>query len=515
MNGNKSLTPATGEDTAFFGHPRGLSTLFFTEMWERFSYYGMRAILILYMTAAVSAGGLGYSDSQGGLVYGLYVGIVYLLSLPGGWIADRFLGQRKAVFYGGIGIMFGHICLAIPLKETFFAGLVIICLGTGLLKPNVSTIVGQLYTPEDKRRDAGFSLYYMGINLGAFLGPLVCGFLAESETFRAWLKSAGITPHQAWHFGFGAAAVGMFFGVIQYVLGNRRLREAGLHPVPPADATEAARNRRLLRIIILGLIGLPVLIAGIGATGILELTRTRITYGVLVLLLLISTGLFVAMFTMAKWTPDERKRIVALVLLFFGAASFFFVFEQAGSTFNLFAQRNTENAIFGISFPASYLQSANAIMIIVFAPIFAVLWTALARRGTNPAWPLKFGVGMVLVAVGCLIMLPAATSAQAGVKSGPGWLLLLYLFHTFAELCISPVGLSATTKVAPTRIAGLAMGIWFAGTGVGNYMSGVAAGWTEDLSLPALFAVISAPPLLAGLIFFALVRPMRRLVKEP
>src|SRR5688572_16811432 len=256
------------QDTAFFGHPRGLSTLFFTEMWERFSYYGMRAVLVLFMTAPLAVGGLGFSDSRAGLVYGMYVGVVYILSLPGGWIADRFLGQRRAVLHGGVLIMIGHIFLAIPSIGTFYAGLAFIALGTGLLKPNISTMVGQLYTPEDKRRDSGFAIYYMGINIGALGGTFLVGFLGQSATFRGILTDIGISPKTAWHFGFGAAAVGMALGLVQYMIGDRHLKDAGLHPVPPESPQAAARNRQILIAILASLVAIPALVAGLHLLGV-------------------------------------------------------------------------------------------------------------------------------------------------------------------------------------------------------------------------------------------------------
>src|SRR5262249_12177776 len=286
---------------------------------------------------------------------------------------------------------------------TFFVGLIFIAFGTGFLKPNISTIVGQLYTPEDERRDAGFSIYYMGINIGAGTAPYAVGFLAQSETFRGWLASAGITPETAWHFGFGAAAVGMALGVVQYVAGSRRLKDAGLHPTPPKDAAEAARNKKRLVTVVACIIGFPLLVAVVGATGLVELTEDRVTYGTLVLLLLIAAGFFFAMFTVAKWTPGERRRIVAILALFFCATFFFSVFEPAASTFNLFADRYSENNVFGFTFPSSYWQGVNSAFIILLAPVFAAIWTFLARRHKDPPWPYKFGLGLILVAAGCLI----------------------------------------------------------------------------------------------------------------
>ncbi len=503
-------------DTAFFGHPSGLSTLFFTEMWERFSYYGMRAILILFMVRPVSEGALGFSDSKAGLIYGLYTGIVYVLSLPGGWIADRFLGQRKAVFYGGVGIMFGHLSLAIPRIETFYLGLVLIALGTGLLKPNISTIVGQLYTAEDKRRDSGFAIYYMGINIGATTGQLVVGpLLAQSETFKDFLKSVGLPPEMAWHFAFGAAALGMFLGLVQYVVGGRRLGKAGLVPTPAESPDVAAKNRRLLLVIIAALLGVPALVAGLVAMGI-PINADHIRFGTLGLLLALGGGLFLAMFMIGKWTPDERKRLWVILLLFFGAIFFFAVFEQAGSTFNLFADRYTDNQIFGWKFGSTTYQMVNSIFVIALSPVFAWLWLRLERRPHLSAGPTrKFGMGLLLLGTGCLAMLPAAQIAGAGGKAGPGWLINLYFLHTCAELCLSPVGLSWTTRLAPPRIAGLAMGIWFTGTAIGNYLAGISAGLTESLTLVQSFLLSGIAPIGAGVVFFLLVKPVRRLlVKE-
>src|SRR3954454_10267050 len=245
--------PGLGElDTRFFGHPRGLSTLFFTEMWERFSYYGMRALLILFMTAPATAGGLGFDTETAGPIYALYVSSVYLLSVPGGWIADRVLGLRRAVFVGGVIIMAGHICLALPRLSTFYLGLVLIAVGTGLLKSNVSELVGKLYRPEDLRRDAGYSIYYMGINTGAFIAPLITGWLAQSDGFKRVLLSAGANPENAWHWGFGAAALGMFLGLIQYVMGGKYLSPDGLYPLRPSDPVAAAKARRQVRLVGLG-----------------------------------------------------------------------------------------------------------------------------------------------------------------------------------------------------------------------------------------------------------------------
>src|SRR5687768_211762 len=270
-------TGPTAMDTRFFGHPKGLSTLFFTEMWERFSYYGMRALLILFMTAPLAVGGLGFDTAKAGAIYGTYVSLVYITSLPGGWLADRFLGQRRATLYGGVLIMLGHISLAIPSMLSFYSGLGLVTLGTGLLKPNISTMVGALYTPEDERRDAGFSLYYMGINTGAFIAPLVCGWVAQSEQFRGVLGAMGVAPESSWHWGFGMAAVGMFFGLVQYLTGWKHLGSAGMYPAPAESPAAAASQRRLLRIGLGGLVGGGLLLWVLSRAGIVAITAQRVS----------------------------------------------------------------------------------------------------------------------------------------------------------------------------------------------------------------------------------------------
>ena len=358
----------------WFGHPRGLSTLFFTEMWERFSYYGMRSLLLLFMI-----NGLAFSTRNAAMIYGTYTMGVYALSIPGGWIADRFIGHYRAVLYGGILIMLGHFSMAVPRLEMFFAGLALIVLGTGLLKPNVSTLVGSLYSENDRRRDAGFSLFYMGINVGAMIAPLVCGYLGQKVD---------------WHLGFAAAGVGMAIGLIQYVLGRKsvaagfsRPRAGGLKPAPTLS-------------------------------------------------------------------PAEWRRIAVICILFVFTVIFWGGFEQAGSTLTLFADRHTRLSLFGWSFPSSWFQSEQPLFVITLAPVFAWLWMRLGKR--EPSSPTKFAMGLALACLGFLILLPAAFAAGTrGVRVSPMWLTALYLVHTFGELCLSPVGLSLVTKLAPKRLGGL------------------------------------------------------------
>jgi POT family proton-dependent oligopeptide transporter len=497
-------------DTGFFGHPRGLATLFFTEFWERFSYYGMRAILILFMTAPFAMGGLGFDTAKAGVVYGTYTSLVYLTALPGGWLADRFLGQRRATLYGGVVIMLGHICLAIPTLPSFYLGLGLVVIGTGLLKPNVSTMVGELYGAEDARRDAGFSIFYMGINLGAFLSPLICGWLAQSEQFRGFLESVGIRPESSWHWGFAAAAVGMFFGIIQYLAGWKHLGQAGMNPVVPDDPAEQARSRRRLRN---GVVVVMLLVAGIailGRMGVLHVTPEGLGNAFGLVLLAVTVVFFAGLLSSKSWTSAERKRLITIGVLFVGAAIFWSVFEQAGSTLNLFADRSTDNRLFGMTFPASWFQSLNAIFIVLLAPVFAWLWVRLGKR--NPSSPAKFTVGLLFVAAGFGILIVAAKLAAAGIKVSPLWLTATYLLHTIGELCLSPVGLSAMTKLAPARVAALMMGVWFLATSVGNYLGGRVAALYESFSLPSLFTAVTLFALAAAVVLAHLVRPIERML---
>jgi POT family proton-dependent oligopeptide transporter len=490
---------AAAIDTRFFGHPRGLSTLFFTEMWERFSYYGMRALLILFMTAPLAAGGLGFDTATAGAIYGLYTSMVYMTTLPGGWVADRLIGQRRAVLYGGIIIAAGHFCMAFSSVSTFYLGLFLIVIGTGLLKGNVSVIVGQLYAKDDTRRDAGFSIFYMGINLGAFIAPLVCGYLGQRVS---------------WHTGFAAAGVGMTIGVIQYVLGGRHLGDAGLHPAPAESPAAAARLRRNTSIVA-ALLAAVVVAFIIGAsTGALAITPVQVADGAGVGLLAIVVLFFGWLFASSNWTPDERKKLYVIGVLFLAAALFWSVFEQAGSTLNLFADRNTATVMLGWTFPSSWFQSLNSLFLIIFAPIFAWVWIRLGERRTEPSSPAKFALGLVLVGAGFAILIWAARMAEQGVLVSPMWLTATYLLHTWGELCLSPVGLSAMTKLAPARIAGLMMGVWFLATSVGNFIGGRVSSFYESFALPSLFGAVGLFAIGAGVLLFLLVRPIKRLMGE-
>ncbi len=507
-------------DTSFFGHPRGLSTLFFTEMWERFSYYGTRAILILFMTAAASKGGLGFDAARASAIYGLYTSIAYMLALPGGWMADRFLGQQRAVFWGGLLIAAGNAGLAMPSVVTFYLGLGLVAIGTGFLKPNVSTIVGHLYGPNDNRRDAGFSIFYMGINLGALISPLICGTLGEKVN---------------WRLGFAVASVGMALGLIQYQFGRKHFGDAGREPVKPESAEGAAEQRKHLFIGVGATFGVLALVGVLGYTGIIGITAERINLAYGILLGITVVGVIVWLMASADWTAEERRRLIAVFAFLGSSAIFWSVFEQAGSTLNLFADRKTQmpavnfpatsfgwlnNAFskfasptangYHFEFPASWFQSLNSIFIVFgMAAFFAWMWIKLGKH--DPSSPTKFTIGLVFVALGFLVLVPAAASDG---RVSPLWLTLTYFLHTIGELCLSPVGLSAMTKLAPVRIGGMVMGLWFLATSLGNFLGGRMAGLYESLALPKLFGAVGLFALAAAVLMALLIRPVNRMMGD-
>jgi POT family proton-dependent oligopeptide transporter len=477
------------------GHPRGLSTLFFTEMWERFSYYGMRALLVLFMTDLVANGGLGMTDVTATAIYGLYTFAVYAVALPGGWIADRLTGQRQAVLIGGVIIAVGHLTLAIPTLSAFYLGLVLIVLGTGLLKPNVSAIVADLYPEGGARRDAGFSIFYMGINVGALAGPLVCGTLGERVN---------------WHLGFSAAGFGMILGVVQYVWGWRHMGDAGL----PRNRDSGDRGRALRSFWWgLGLVVALVLAttwlqnAGMFAFSILDVAQAT---GVII------TGLvvvyFVYIFMFGRLSPEERGRVAVIPVLFVAAAVFWSGFEQAGSSMNLFADRLTDRSVFGFEVPTTWLQSVNPLFIILLAPVVGSLWVRLGSK--NPSIPAKFMYGLVLLGLGFLVLAWGATFATDGARVSPMWLVVTYFFHTVGELCLSPVGLSSITKLSPKRLVGQMMGIWFMATALGNLLAGLVAGLIQSLPVPQLFGAVGLIVIGGGVVMMLASGPVRRLAGD-
>jgi proton-dependent oligopeptide transporter, POT family len=491
---SSELQSDASRDASFFGHPRGLATLFFTEMWERFSYYGMRALLILFMTASVRSGGLGFPVAKAGAIYGLYTAMVYLLSLPGGWVADRITGSRRAVLYGGILISIGQFCLMAQSIGVFYLGLVILVLGTGLLKPNVSSIVGQIYRQGDSRRDAGFSIFYMGINLGALLSPLACGAVAEMV---------------GWRYGFGLAGVGMIAGVIQYAMGSKYLGEAGLHPATAGNPDLARREKRRAAWGALASLALFGGVSAMAAAGAVEITAQTISNALGVVLVVITTAIFSWLLLGKSWTVEERKRSGAILVLFLAACVFWSAFEQAGSSLSLFAERNTLRKIFGYAYPASWFQFVQPLFIITLAPAFAWLWMRMGKR--EPSSPSKFAWGLFFGGLGFAILVPAAM-AREGTLVSAWWLVFTYLFHTIGELCLSPVGLSAMTKLAPKRVASVMMGLWFVSIGVGDYLGGRVASLYEAVSLPTLFGIVAGVAFAAMLLLVAMVKPTVRMM---
>lgn len=477
----------------FKNHPKGLQILFFTEMWERFSYYGMKAILFLFLVGSIESGAMGLDTKMAAAIYGMYTALVYLLALPGGWIADRILGQRNSIFIGGCIIAAGHFSMAIPNDVSFFTGLILIVTGTGLLKPNVSAIVGELYPEGGAKRDAGFSIFYMGINIGAFVGPLICGFLGETID---------------WHLGFSAAGIGMVLGLIQYKMGLKHLGDIGL-PKVQSDI-ELKKEKNNLYKGLAALIGIFILFFALHNTGVLNITIIGVTEITGVLIVSIAVLYFAYIFFFGGLDLDEKKRVVVIFLLFIGAAMFWSGFEQAGSSMNLFAKELTDRNIMGLEMPASWLQSVNPLFIVIFAPIIGSLWVYLNNR--QPSIPAKFGMGLLLLGTGFVVMAWAATYTADGYLVSPAWLVVTYFFHTIGELCLSPVGLSSVTKLSPKRYVGQMMGIWFMGSALGNLVAGLLAGQFETLPLPELFSSIFIFAAGVGLLFLLFTIPIKKLI---
>jgi POT family proton-dependent oligopeptide transporter len=493
----KSLD-AVRADTSFFGHPRGLATLFFTEMWERFSYYGMRAILILYMVHQISQGGLGFGKDKAGAVYGLYTSMVYLLCLGGGWLADRVTGQRRAVLLGGIFIAAGEFSLVVPTEASFYLGLVLLMMGTGLLKGNVSTIVGQLYAKGDPRRDSGFSIFYMGINIGALIAPLFCGWVGERVS---------------WRLGFGVAGIGMLAGLVQYVLQGKHLGSAGLHPASTGNIELDRRQKRNSLLAVGSALGFFALLGILGAIGVLPMTATIISNAQGWLLLGISVAVFSWLLLGGGWSPTERKRSAAVLVLFVSSALFWASFEQAGSTLSIFADENTNRHLpFGLLFPASWFQSVQPVLVVALAPVFAWLWLALNRRRLEPPSPGKFALGLLFAGLAFAILVPPSKVAVHGEQVAMWWLIGTYFLQTLGELSLSPIGLSAISKLAPDRAGGFMMGIWFLSTSIGNWLAGKAESLSVSMPMPTLFGAVAGFSLVAALALAVLIKPTVKLM---
>jgi proton-dependent oligopeptide transporter, POT family len=443
--------PPALDDTALFGHPRGLGLLFLTEMWERFSYYGMRAILILYLVQA-----LHWNTARAANLYGTYTMLVFLTPLIGGYLADRFIGTRRSLVIGGLIIASGHFCLAIPSMTMFYVGLTLIIIGTGFFKPNVSTMVGQIYADGDSRRDAGFTIFYVGINTGAFLGGLVCGYLADQTRFG----------DRGWHWGFGAAGVGMLLGLIVYVaLRDKYLPGIGVRAtkqIPDVLTPVISTDKKVLVHGIIGAVAGIVVSVLLGGFDLLGAFVAATIGASLTVTILGSHG-------------EERRRVIALFIVAFFVVVFWACYEQAGSSMNLFAANHTNLQLGSFHIPAAWSQNVNPAVIVLFAPVFAWIWVKLAKIGREPSTALKMVIGLALLGLGFVFMVIGGGRADNGVLVSPLWLVAAFTFHTWGELCLSPVGLSYVTKVAPMRFASLLMGVWFLANGAANKIAGTIA----------------------------------------
>ena len=455
----------------FFGHPIGLRTLFLTEMWERMSYYGMRALLVLYMTGAVTGfnPGLGWSQVESQAIYGIYSGMVYFMVVPGGWIADNILGHQKAVLIGALIIALGHFTLAIPIEQTFFLGLIFVVLGTGLLKGNISTIVGQLYDGQDDRRDSGYTIFYMSINIGSTLGFLICSYLGEKI---------------GWHWGFGAAGIGMTFGVIQYIKHRHLLGDAGMHPNEMPDE----KRKKFTNYLKVSLVAM-FLVIGAGLFGFIAIDPRFFAEQFAYFLTIVAGLYFIYLFLFAGLNASERKNLILLFLLFIGAAAFWSGFDQSAGSLNIFARDYTDLSVAGYKIPVGWLQFANPIIVVLFAPIFAGIWAQLARKNLDPSLPFKFAIGLLFMALSFFVMIIAVNLAIESSPVGMQWLLLTYLFQTWGELALSPIGLSAFSRYGPKRYMGQMFGLWFLASAIGGVLAGLLGGEALDGGLETISPV--------------------------
>ena len=494
----------------FFGHPTGLSTLFATEMWERFSYYGIRPLLILFMTTTLMNGGFGFERPYASAIVGIYAASVYLMSLPGGWIADRWFGLRRAIQIGAVLITLGHLSIGLTsfmgTRTPFFIGLIFIVLGTGLLKPNISAIVGDLYPEGGARRDAGFSIFYMGINTGATAGQIFTGLLGEKVGF-GW--------------GFGVAGVGMLAGLIWYtVMAKPTLGSIGVEPTRLTDPVAQAKRENQTKLWV-G-IGVAALLAVIilASTHVITIDPQTVASYMTYVLVGIAVVYFAYVFIVGNLNGDEKKRVLVIAVLFVAAAIFWAAFEQAPTSLNLFAKDFTDRQWGSFEVPALWYQSINSFFIIIFAPVFAWLWTELGKRNISISSPFKFALGLSFAGVGFLIMIFPSNmlvAANGAIKVSGIWLTLSYLVQTFGELSLSPVGLSSMTKLSPRRFVGQMMGIWFLATSVGNLIAGLVGGSVDPEKLeqtPMLMTWTTIALFASAAVLALLAIPIARMMRN-
>ncbi|ASK61482.1 MFS transporter [Virgibacillus phasianinus] len=467
----------------FFGQPKGLFTLFFTEFWERFSYYGMRAILLFYMYTEVVDGGLGISTETATSIMAIYGALVYMTGVIGGWISDRLLGGQQTVFYGGILIMMGHIVLALPIGVTgLFLSMLFIILGTGLLKPNVSNVVGDMYSPKDNRRDSGFSIFYMGINMGALIAPLIVGTVGQEYNY---------------HLGFSLAAIGMFLGLVVFVV--TRKKYLGLAGTYVANPLGDAEKKKVIKRFGIGAVIIAILLAITIPTNIL--TITTFTYLISFLGIAIPTAYFIVMYRSPKTDADERSRILAYIPLFIASMVFWAIQEQGSIILALYAKERTELSFLGFDIYASWFQSLNPLFIIILAPVFASLWMKLGDR--QPSTPKKFSLGIILGGISFMILIFPAVINGTETLVSPLWLVLSFFLVVLGELCLSPVGLSATTKLAPAAFSAQTMSLWFMSNAAGQAVNAQIVKLYDPSTEIFYFGIIGGIAVLLGFILFA------------
>ncbi len=510
MSANAETLSSNPDTGGFGGHPRGLTTLFMTEMWERFSYYGLRPLLVLFMSAALMEGGFGFERGQAAAIVGIYGACVYLASLPGGWIADRLLGLRRAILYGAICISAGHIAIGLSAFEggklAFFLGLILIVLGTGLLKPNISAIVGDLYPEGGARRDAGFSIFYMGINVGSFFGQIITGFLGEKY---------------GWHFGFGAAGVGMLIGLTVFAIYSRTtLGDLGMHPTKHPDPVIQARQESQVKLIVGAGLAILTLVIVLAATGFVTLDAQVIGKYMAYVLVSLAVIFFAYLFLAGNLSGDEKKRVLVIIVLFVFAVFFWSAFEQAPTSLNLFAKDFTERNIAGFEIPATWFQSINSLFIILLAPVFAAVWLKMGAKGMDLSSPGKFALALLFAAIGFFVMIFAANivvGSSGALKVSALWLTVSYFFQTLGELCLSPVGLSSMTKLSPRRYVGQMMGIWFLASSIGNLVGGLVGGLVDPEKLeqmPVLFTGTTVALIIGAVVLALLSIPIRKMMRN-
>ncbi|MFC8793954.1 peptide MFS transporter [Streptomyces cinereoruber] len=473
-------------EKTFLGHPRGLATLFMTEMWERFSYYGMRALLVLYLVSGgvdaatgSQGGGLAMTAATATAIYSVYVSMVYLMAMPGGWFGDRVWGARKTVAIAASVIMLGHVALAVPGQAMFFVGLALVAVGSGLLKANISTMVGHLYKDaDDPRRDGGFTLFYVGINLGAFFAPLVIGTVGEKVN---------------WHLGFALAAVGMGLGLAVFLAFAKTLNPKSSEVPNPLSPEE--RKAVLTKAVVV------VAVAAVFYGTVVALGMYTLNWAMVPITL---AGLIIPVAVLARIKRDkdlssgEQSRVTGYIWFFVAAAIFWMIYDQGGSTLSLFADDKTASTIFGFGFPATWYQSLNPLFVMALAPVFAWLWLWLARKNQEPNTIVKFAMGLVLVGASFFVFIVPMNMAGDGTKVSPMWLVTIYMIQTIGELCLSPVGLSVTTKMAPQKYASQMMGVWFLAVTAGDCTTGLLSIAGVDLNGTGIIAMEAALAVLAG-----------------